>query len=46
MADKKKRTNKITIRLNDVELSKIQSFADEMQIPVSEAVRQLIQKLK
>ena len=46
MDDNKSRTNKITVRLNDVELSKIQIFADVMQLPMSEAVRQLIQPLK
>ena len=46
MNDKKSRTNKITVRLNDIELAQLQDYADKMQLPVAETVRQLIQKLK
>ena len=43
---KKNRANRITISLNDVELRLLQDYADKMQLPVAETVRQLIQKLK
>ena len=46
MNDKKRRTNKITVRLNDIELAQLQDYADKMQLPVAETVRQLIQRLK
>ena len=46
MNDKKRRINRITVRLNDVEIEKIQRFADREELPLSEAVRRLIQKLK
>lgn len=46
MNDKKKRTKKITVRLNEIELAQLQSYADKMQLPVAETVRRLIQELK
>ena len=46
MNDKKRRTKKITVRLNELELAQLQSYADKMQLPVAETVRRLIQQLK
>ena len=46
MSDKKSRKNKISVRLNDIELAKLQNYADKMQLPVAETVRQWIQQLK
>ena len=31
MNDKKKRTSKITVRLNELELARLQGYADKMQ---------------
>lgn len=40
-----KRANQVNIRLNDVELAKLEALAQEEGVTVSEAVRLLIQRL-
>jgi antitoxin component of RelBE/YafQ-DinJ toxin-antitoxin module len=39
------RKHQINTRLNDIELKKLQAFADENGINISEAMRLLIQRL-
>lgn len=45
MIDKKKRReHRLMVRLNDIELEKLKSFAENQDLPVAEALRQLIQR--
>jgi antitoxin component of RelBE/YafQ-DinJ toxin-antitoxin module len=39
------RNHQINVRLNDIELNKLERFASENGVNISEALRMLIQKL-